>query len=540
LTRIVLDKPTIALEVGTDGRANWVFEHASEPKTGNPRYGFSMTPHFSDVEFIHGSVTYGNARTGTQYKFQDIDAAISLTELDQPATAKGSFKWKGRRISFHTRVTTPEQLLRERDGQLELSLASSDSQTSFSGTVSPDGHVFGYIKIDTASVRDDATWLGARMPNSGGFIALSLQSRIEGDNRSVALTKLTAALDGMRINGDVRLADGALRPLVEGALAVDRLDLNPYIEHRHRSSTARHAHGTDEWSNEPVSLDILRKSDALLTINAGGVSVRNLNLGKTTLRVGLRDGKLDAALFPMSLYGGHGKAALRIDANGAAPVFHNELEFDNVALRPFFTDTIGVKEIEGIGTIRLDLTSTGTSPQAIMRGIDGKGSIAFHDGRLRGVDIGGVARTVQSLLGTAIKPDSLTSYATMSGSFAVTNGILANKDFQLTGPVLKTTGSGTVDIGNRSIDFRIVPQANAILAKQSLSLGVPFRIKGPWKHVRYTADIAGILHGVLDNLETGKAPFKGLLGPSRPKDPNAPKKKHKSVGDALKNMLGIH
>jgi AsmA protein len=540
LTRIVLDKPTIALEVSADGRANWIFEHAAKAKAGKSGIRFSVAAHFSDVGIVRGSVTYANARTGTKYRFEDVDAAISLAEPDRPATASGSFTSARQRILFRAKVNTPEQFLKARDGKLELSLASHDARASFSGAVTPDGRISGYIQMNAASLRDTAKWLGARMPDSSGFGALSLHSTIEGDNRSVALTKLTATLDGMRINGDLKFAVNAPLPLMEGALSFDRLDLDPYIAHRHRPGTAHRAPGADDWSNEPVSLDILKKANAQLAINTGKLTLRNLTLGKTKLRIGLLNGKLDAVLFPMSLYGGGGTATLTIDTNGNVPVFHNELEFNNVALQPFFADTIGVKQIEGTGTIRLDLTSAGASPQAIVRRMNGKGSIAFHNGRLRGIDMSAVARAIQSLLGGAIKPDSFTSFATMSGSFAVTNGILVNKDFELIGPVFKTTGSGTVDVGNRSIDFRIVPQASAIIAKHKLSIGVPFRIKGPWKHVHYTADITGMLHSVLGNLETGKAPFKGLFGPSKPKDPNAPKKKRKSVGDALKNMFGIH
>jgi AsmA protein len=143
------------------------------------------------------------------------------------------------------------------------------------------------------------------------------------------------------------------------------------------------------------------------------------------------------------------------------------------------------------------------------------------------------------LLGTAIHPDAFTSYAMMRGSFTVAKGVLTSKDFQLAGPVLSMTGAGSVDLGNRAIDFKVTPQASAIIAKQKFSIGVPFHIKGPWKHLHYTADISGVVNSVLDNLSSGKAPFKGLFG-SKPKDPAALKKKHKNIGDALKNMFGIH
>ncbi len=202
------------------------------------------------------------------------------------------------------------------------------------------------------------------------------------------------------------------------------------------------------------------------------------------MQVSLADGVLHAHLGPMALYGGSGTAEMDIDARTFTPSFHNTAEFDAVALQPFFTDTIGVKQIAGTGTIKLDVASQGAAASAIMHGLSGKGSIAFRDGQLRGVDLGAVARAIQRVLNGATGPGSFTDYSAMSGSFQVADGVLTSNDFALKGPLAQMAGSGAVDIGNRAIDFRIVPVV--------LKLGLPFRIKGLWKHVHYTPDPEGL------------------------------------------------
>jgi AsmA protein len=274
-------------------------------------------------------------------------------------------------------------------------------------------------------------------------------------------------------------------------------------------------------------------------LDVGSLMVRHLRLGKTHVMVALHGARLGAKIEPIELYGGTGKATLDIDARNA-PVFSNTLEFEDIALKPFLSNTIGVKQIEGVGNFRLELVSTGDNPNAIMHHISGKGMIGFHDGHVRGVDLGAVSHTVQSLLGSSPHSDDFTEYKRLSGSFVATNGLLDTKDFRLDGPIVRMTGAGTIDIGNRTIDLRMVPHATTVIAKQKLSIGLPFRVRGPWKHVRYTADLAGLVSGVLDNLESGQAPFKGLFGSQPPKGSKAPKKRHKTLGDALKNMFGIH
>ena len=119
----------------------------------------------------------------------------------------------------------------------------------------------------------------------------------------------------------------------------------------------------------------------------------------------------------------------------------------------------------------------------------------------------------------------------VSTAFAY-NGIIQNN------VKLSMTGTGNIDIGNRNIDFRLVPKA----AVRGASFGIPFRVKGSWDRVHYAPDLTGMMNGLLQNLENGKAPFKGLFDGSghKPDQDNGQKKKKKNLGDTLKNMFGIH
>jgi hypothetical protein len=65
------------------------------------------------------------------------------------------------------------------------------------------------------------------------------------------------------------------------------------------------------------------------------------------------------------------------------------------------------------------------------------------------------------VLATSVSADSFTDYANMGASFTLANGVLESNDFHMAGPVLHASGSGTVDIGNRTIDFQIVPATTA-------------------------------------------------------------------------------
>ncbi|HTT99112.1 MAG TPA: AsmA family protein [Rhizomicrobium sp.] len=540
ITRIVLERPIINLEVDSNGRANWLLKqplklpgHESPPRT-------AMIEQFSGIEIEHGHLNYSNLRSRSAHALEDINATLDLTDLDQPLYARGTFTFVHHRVAFRIKTAAPKLILEERTAATDMSAISDLLRVTFKGTIAPDGVLSGLTELDAASARAAGTWLGAHLPETGGLGPLSLNSHIEGDNRHVRLEAMTLKLDGMTARGNITIDSGADIPHINGVLRVDHLDLNPYIEQPPRQEEKRLRRDGESWSDKPITLDALKKVDADLTLDVGHLALRKLALGKAHITVSLHDAQLDAKLDSISLYGGTGKATLTADARGT-PAFHNIMEINQVRLQPFLFATVGIKRVEGMGSIRLNVTSKGDNADAIMHGLNGKGSIDFQGGQVRDVDLNAVGRTVQSFLGPrAVHPEAFTKYATMSGSFVMADGVLASTDLQLTGPVLHMTGAGTVDVGNRTIDFRMVPQASAVIAKQRLSIGLPFRIKGPWEHVRYTADLASLGNRVLDNLYSGRAPFKGLFGNQIPKNRDPEKKKHKNIGDALKNMFGIH
>lgn len=488
-----------------------------------------MQTRFSGVRIAHGHLRYANARTGTERALDDLDAQVDVTELDRPMTIAGSFATAGRRVDFTAKASTPRTLIDDRPTAFDLGVKSELLQAAFQGTVSTDGAAQGRVRAEAPKMQELAHWLGARLP--AGVEALSLASALKGDARQMELSDLELTLDGARIAGRISLDRRGRTPRVAGALAIDRLDLNRYIASPPRAAgPARPGPPKpDEWSRDPVSLAALRAFDARLALDVGRLTVKKLALGPTRLDIALADGHLRANLPRMTLYGGSGKAELEVDARASR--FHDVAAFDGVALEPFLTDTIGVTQIAGTGTITLDVAAQGSSPDAIMHALDGKGAIRFRDGRIKGVDLGAVARSIALVLSGANR-DAFTDYSSMDGSFTLSRGVLESKDFALAGPVAKTTGEGSVDIGGRSIDFKIVPKASAEIAKLKLSIGVPFRIKGPWRHVHYTPDLAGAVGSLLENFlhhDDRKAP-----------DAQKPAKRHKTPEEALKNMLGIH
>ena len=536
----------LALEVARDGRANWELKPGHGAAAGA---GVAAKAEFTGIDLADATVTYNNERLGVARQIDRLDAKVSLTRLDAQAAMRGAFDFRGRRLDYTMSVATIQTLLAGKGTRVTVALTSAFLNAGFFGTIDSDGRIGGAASLRTPSMKDVAAWLGHPVAAGRGLGPLDIDAAIAVKDRSASISNLLAKLDGMTFRGKLDVDLRGDVPAVNGMLWADRLDLNTYLGGAPPTAGVPHASpvgGAPDtgWSRTAINLEMLRLVNGRLTLNAERVDVLHLKLGKTVIVATLADGLLTAVMNPIQLYGGTGAATLTVDARAPVPLIANKLAFTNIAFGPFLADTIGVDRIDGSGTILLDVASHGASPDAIMRGLSGKGSVAIGRGSVRGVDMGMVARTVTTILSAgATATQAVTDFDRFGGSFTIAGGVLSNSDLKLSSPFLNMTGAGNLDLGNRTIAYRIEPKASIGGRLNLLDVGVPFAITGSWRHVRYVADIAGAVSGLIGSvLGKGAAPIEGLLNGltgGKQASPN-PKKKSNGVGDSLKSLFGIH
>ncbi|MBV9419522.1 MAG: AsmA family protein [Alphaproteobacteria bacterium] len=556
-TDITFDSPRIALEVARDGKANWELVETHTAQSGL-RVPASLT--FAGVTIRDATASYDNARLSTYYMITALDSDVAITRLAQPVSAAGSFVYNRRKLDYTATLATPTTLLAGKATKVDVTANADFVHAGFLGFISADGTAKGQGSLRTPSLKDLAAWLGHPVSAGRGLGELTALAQIAAKDQRVVFTQIESKLDGMRIGGTLSADIRAKVPTVNGTLDVDQLNLNTYLDlgggpaKRTFMAPPSHASGPPSggWSKAPIKLDLIKLLNGHLRINAGGLTVRNMHLWKTVLSVSLQDGLMETHLDPMALYGGSGKAFIVADARGTTPAFKNQLTFTNVAMKPFLTDTIGVDRLDGTGSITLDVTSTGTSPDALMHNLAGKGAVVIGHGRVRGVDMGKVARTVQTILSAgATGQSAATEFDRFSGSFAIQHGILWNGDLKLSSPYLNMTGAGHLDLGAQTINYRIEPKLAAGGRLHLLDVGVPFAITGTWAHVTYKPDLTGAVTGLIGGvLERGTAPLTGLLNGligganggngQKPATAPPPRRKSKGVGDTLKGIFGLH
>lgn len=533
--KIVLDRPVVAFEVDSAGHANWNLSSPAKPAHGGSSVTLPATTQFSGIEIVDGRIAYDNFKTGTHRALEHVNTEIAITRLDQPLALSGNLDVGGGRVDFVVHLATVQAMLNNGTASMDISLSSDALKAGFRGVMAPDGSVVGDANLSAPSLRGAAQALGETLPSGGRFGAAAFSAHVTVKDKVVSLAPLHLSLDGQHIDGKLTLDEHSAIPAIDATLAADRLDLNPFVASGRGGSGApagRPSRRSSGWSNEPIDLSLLKAVNLKLTLATGGLMLRELRLGKLAATVSLDNGSLVTHLDHISLYGGTGQAELDVDARGPSPVFRNTLDIQHVSLSAFLNDAIGIDSIEGLGALTLNVTAKGDSANAAMHSLSGSGRIAGADGHIRGVDLGLVSRTIQTVLsGGATSRAANTGFHDMGGTFTLADGVLSNGDFHISGPIVQMTGAGQIDIGNRGINFRLVPKAGA----GGLSIGIPFRVTGSWDHVHYMPDLSGIVNGVLQDIKTG-TPLKAIFGGANQGRQNGKQKKSNGL---LHGVFGI-
>src|SRR5208283_2364491 len=123
-------------------------------------------------------------------------------------------------------------LLDGSESQVDIKLAAPPTTFGFSGRVAglPPAKLAGTIGLKAKSAREFAKWVGSPIAlTTGGLGPLELRSTLTMSESMTSLSDVSLALDASRAKGSASIDAAGVRPVVTGKLAIDKLDLDPYL-----------------------------------------------------------------------------------------------------------------------------------------------------------------------------------------------------------------------------------------------------------------------------------------------------------------------
>ncbi len=565
VNRLDLVAPVINLEEGAKGHGNWEFTpHTEEqkPESGADALPFTLSDiRFDNVRLSNGTVRYRSAE-GDVSTYTGLNGTLVLHGLDSPLQINGSFALGEQPVDIDAKLDLPRALLEGGESPVRMVLSSALFTGDFTGkTVRVTGKpvtTIGDLTLDIPSVRRLAAALGSPIEGQAGFGRLTISGKAEANSIRIAFRQARLTFDGMKGRGDLLLRLQGARPKLLATLSVDTFNANSFMTEptkaaaapgqaapSRQNQTQNQAKSTG-WSTTPLDFSALGSLDADLTLSAGGIRFQDLRVGKSNLALTLVNGLLTAKLTDMSLYEGSGTGTLTINARKPAARIASTFTLTDIDTYAFLKDAMGFDRIEGVGTIRYDLTARGKSQRDFIRTLTGTAALDVRDGAWRGVNLAELARTASAFLGknkTASETDNApapqdgeaantpsqpeepdatdaskkTDFAEMTATFTLRNGVITNDDLTLLNPFLRMTGKGQIHLVKRVINYRIQSKLVGSIKGQGgqadlSGLVIPIKVDGPLDQPRYQLDVARLLAGNLVPGAETENPVESLLG----------------------------
>lgn len=515
---------------------------------------------FEDVRVEDGTLRYTDERTGKTQSVTAVNMKVNLKSLSSALSAEGDFAWQGEKTDFSGKVSPVRMVLEEKPARLVFATKNRHLDTTYDGAlhVGEGADLEGKVTLASQSVKGLARWLGTNVPNVKGLGPLSIAGDLKTNGNVTSLSNASINLDGATATGNTTVTTGGVRPYVKTTLQISELDLNKYIGSGGTDApaaasapapsraakpaaggTAKEADAIEElltkpatgpkvqgytgragWSNEPLNLGLLGVADTDAKLRVGRLLWQDIKVGQSALTVAVKDKVLKTTFDNVQLYDGQGQGFLNVDATGKAANIGANFTLTGLSALPFLKDAADMDWLAGKTRLALQLATQGNNQLQLVEALNGKADFAFADGAIVGFNLPGAIRGIsQGKFNFKKAPSEKTDFSELAASFDIVNGVANNKDLRMTSPLLRVTGSGAVQLPQRTLDYTIRPKIVASLEGQQGAanlngLEVPVRISGPWAKPNYEPDLKGILSDPNKAVETVKEIGKQLKGKS--------------------------
>lgn len=449
-----------------------------------------------------------------------ISMELALNGLDEKATLRGNLGWRGEAFTVMGSAV-PEPLINGQAAPVSVTVKSNRVSAGFDGSLSAAKGVDGAVSVETANLRQLLAWVGQPVEAGSGLKNFKASGIFSASEEAVSFEETRFTLDHTSGSANGRISLGA-KPKVTAKMQLSALVLDPYLESSSASGsgnssgstsggnasaggtaapTATSASGS-AWDNSTIDFSGLQAVDLDVSLSTSEIRWDKIKIDESALSAKIENGVLTADLSNLKLYNGSGTGKVTLNGAAATPELAASFELSGVQAYQLLSDAADFDSLEGTAQIALDVTSSGSSQQALVEELNGTAGFSFSDGAILGINIPKMVRglSVQTLLGWQESGSEKTDFSSLSASFNIVNGVATNTDLSLVGPLVRMTGGGTTNMPAKTLDWKVEPKIVASLDGQQgasdgelSGLGVPIIAKGSWDQPKIYPDITGIL-----------------------------------------------
>ncbi|MGH6735652.1 MAG: AsmA family protein [Methyloceanibacter sp.] len=528
--RVVLVRPVLTVRLGGEPRLRFGNEDRTPHKIRFAKAETGGMPaksrdvRLKDVRIEDGTVViiYDDKDENAEKRIEHIDAELSLPALARPFVGRGKLDWKGERVHYSFELKTPAELRAKRSARLLLALDTKAIAARFDGSLATEPHLAGKGRLSAkaSSIPSVLALMRESPPMATAIGDGELESEVSWSEGEITFSNARFALEHASGQAQAVIALKSPRPHVRAALALDQLDLNPFLASKRKRAenpkvktdapepSPAPAAAPKDWFAKPTEVVVQKVAppprtmqapgaaaqpvqeiapppkrvaapptavsdieiaatrasppaafDADLNLNVRKTRVGHLDIGPSSLSVVFRDGVMNATLGGMELYDGHASGTLVFDASKPVPAFSGDFRLEGVEAKPLLSDAAQFDMISGRTKLALKLSGEGVDAGALKSSLRGDGSVVVSNGAIEGIDITALIGGLgQGEFDLRQGPDAKTAFSDLGGSFTIADGVAETKNLKMNSPLLKVTAEGTVDLARSNIDILAHPQ----------------------------------------------------------------------------------
>jgi AsmA protein len=471
---VTLVRPVINVTFSASGQSNWSGLIASLAHALQPDLDRSAM--FSEIGIQDGTViVHDGGKSGVE-RLEDVQFQVAWPSISRSFGANGHFVWHDQPIEATlTLGDFLAALTGDRSG-VKVRLTSAPLNLAFDGSATdqPTLKIQGTLDVESPSLRDAMYWTGKSKLPFGGFGRFALRADSDIGGGIASLSNVNVELDGNTAEGALTLGTDGHRQ-VQGTLAVDALDLTPYV-----SGVRLVASIDNNWAQLPIALDGFNDLNLDLRLSAASVKIAGAQLGRTAVAATMSGGKLDLTIGESQAFSGVAKGTLGIANadNGVAVTSH--MQFVDVDLADCLGQIFNMRKLEGHGDLALDVNASGNTVLAVTHALNGTAALNAQSGALDGLNVEQLLRRLERrpLSGNGDFRTGRTPFDHLVVNLKVDQGVVSVTDMHVDGPSVKLVVGGQASVPTRDLDLKGV--ATLVSSNTGDEFDLPFVVQGPW------------------------------------------------------------
>ena len=518
--RFVVEGPRIVLEKDRSGRGNWEGLGKAEekepprpeaqPAPGEPGEALWLKG-LAVGEFAvrNGSLLYVDRLSEARHQVSDLSLELKDVSLDRPIrlllsalinkmplTVEGAFGPVGKEPG-KGRIPVDVAVKALREVTLSLKGNVQDAMTDLQFDMA--------LAVDAFSPRKVVAAIGVPFPvatsDRTALDRVSLRSNIRGNADRVSLSEGTLELDESTLGFSAAFKDFD-KPDIAFDLNLDRIDLDRYLPAASEKTDKEESEARKAGTAGPEKTDYtpLRKMVLDGKARVGMLKAQGMTIQEVDLKVKGRNGLIQLDPLLAKLYQGTLSAKGTVDVRQDLPRTAMTFQTKAIQAGPLLQDLLQMDFIEGTADADIDISMAGEGPEQIKRTLNGKGRLVFKDGAVKGIDLAGMVRNVTSAFrpGRVAGEKPRTDFTELLVPFVIANGVVNTDGTSLASPLIRVLATGTADLVDESLDFRVEPRFVGTLKgqddpKERSGIMVPVFVKGTFSAPSFQPDLKSVL-----------------------------------------------